>query len=64
LIDLAWSSPEEGAKNTIYLASSPEVAEINGKYFIKNEPAEPSLVARDPQIARKLWELIEEMVSL
>ena len=57
-------SPEEGAENSIYLASSPEVTEINGKYFIKNAPVEPSPIAQDPEIGQRLWKLSAELVSL
>src|SRR5436309_5894664 len=31
-------SPEEGAKTSIYLASSPEIEGITGKYFLKSIP--------------------------
>jgi len=56
-------SPEEGAENTIYLASSPEVANISGKYFIKKQPAQPSLRAQDPATALQLWNLSLELIG-
>lgn len=34
-------SPKKGAKTSIFLASSPEVEDINGKYFKKEKEAEP-----------------------
>ncbi len=57
-------SPEEGAQNSIYLASSPEVAEISGKYFIKFQPAQPSPTALDRDITRQLWDLSENLTEL
>ena len=57
-------SPEEGADNTIYNASSPEVAGVTGKYFVKREPVQSSVVSYDEGIARKLWEASEELSAL
>ena len=36
--DVIALSPEDGAKTSIYLASSPEVAGISGRYFVKRNP--------------------------
>jgi len=54
---------DEGAQTSIHLASSPEVEEVNGKYFIKCEPAESSPASRDPAAARRLWEISEAMTA-
>lgn len=48
-------SPAKGAETLIYLASSPEVAGVNGKYFYKCRPATPTAAAQDDEAARKLW---------
>ena len=57
-------SPEQGADNTIYLASSPEVEGISGKYFVKREPAQSSAASYDKEVAQRLWELSENITSL
>jgi retinol dehydrogenase-12 len=57
-------SPEEGAESSIYLASSPEVTVISGKYFIKNQPAQPSPRAQDPAAALQLWNLSQELIGI
>ena len=57
-------TPEEGAENSIYLASSPEVTGISGKYFIKFEPAPSSPLSSDPALARQLWEISEKLTGL
>lgn len=57
-------TPEEGAENSIYLASSPEVTGIGGKYFIKCEPAPSSPLSSDPALARQLWEISEKLTEL
>src|SRR6516162_7672889 len=59
---LAWLakffaiSPTEGARTIIYLASSPEVANVTGKYFYKRRPTTPSAPALDDRAALALWE--------
>ena len=57
-------SPEEGAANSIFLASSPDVAELSGKYFVKREPAQSSPLSYDEDLAKKLWEISEELTSI
>lgn len=55
LIKLVTMSPEKGAQTTIYLASSPAVETVTGKYFVKCAEARPSAEAQDDQVARRLW---------
>jgi retinol dehydrogenase-12 len=49
-------SPEKGAETLVYLATSPEVAGVSGKYFAKSREARPSPAAGDPEVARRLWD--------
>jgi retinol dehydrogenase 12 len=57
-------TPEEGARTTVYLASSPEVEGVSGGYFAKSKPANPTAAARDDEAARRLWTLSESMVKV
>jgi len=57
-------TPEQGAENSIFLATSPNLDDIHGKYFIKNEPAQSSPISYDQVIARRLWDLSAELTSL
>ncbi|NXF41116.1 RDH12 dehydrogenase, partial [Nyctibius bracteatus] len=58
-------SPEQGAASTIYCAVSEEVSGITGKYFESDcRLALPSPAARDPGLARKLWEESERLTGL
>jgi NAD(P)-dependent dehydrogenase (short-subunit alcohol dehydrogenase family) len=57
-------TPEEGADNTIYLASSPDVVGVTGKYFVKREAAESSPLSYDEELAKRLWEISEELTSI
>ncbi len=56
-------SAEQGARTSIYLASSPDVAGVTGQYFVKNQARKPSKVAQDDEAARRLWKYSEELVA-
>jgi NAD(P)-dependent dehydrogenase (short-subunit alcohol dehydrogenase family) len=61
---LVARSPAKGAETSIYLASSPSVAGITGKYFYDSHVIPAALQATDMVVARKLWEGSAEMVHL
>jgi NAD(P)-dependent dehydrogenase (short-subunit alcohol dehydrogenase family) len=48
-------SPQQGADTLVYLASSPEVANVTGEYFYKCSPTTPSRDAQDDLTAQGLW---------
>jgi retinol dehydrogenase-12 len=56
-------TPEEGAQTSIYLASSPEVRAVSGKYFDKCKPVEAAPQAYDQEVQKKLWEISEQLVN-
>jgi NAD(P)-dependent dehydrogenase (short-subunit alcohol dehydrogenase family) len=56
-------TPEKGALTSIYLATSPEVEKVTGKYFNKKKPVDTSREATDPETARKLWAASEALVA-
>lgn len=60
---LAAITPEEGARTSIHLASSPEVEGVTGQYFVKSRPARPSPQARDRAAAERLWRVSEELAG-
>lgn len=57
-------SAEKGADTAVYLASSPDVEGVTGKYFVKREQAEPSAEADDREAAARLWEVSERLTGL
>jgi retinol dehydrogenase 14 len=57
-------SPEKGAETSIYLASSPEVEGLSGRYFVKKDEARSSDVTYDERLARRLWEVSAELTNL
>jgi NAD(P)-dependent dehydrogenase (short-subunit alcohol dehydrogenase family) len=56
-------TPEQGADNTIYLASSPEVEGITGAYYVQREPAQSSPLSYDDGVAQRLWKVSEELTA-
>jgi NAD(P)-dependent dehydrogenase (short-subunit alcohol dehydrogenase family) len=57
-------SPENGAETSIYLASSPKVKNITGRYFVKKRPYRSSPISYDEEAAWRLWEESEELTGL
>jgi NAD(P)-dependent dehydrogenase (short-subunit alcohol dehydrogenase family) len=57
-------TPEQGARTTVYLASSPEVQGVTGRYFSDCRRAKPSKEGLDEAVAKKLWELSEKLVKI
>ncbi|KYO43091.1 retinol dehydrogenase 11 isoform X1 [Alligator mississippiensis] len=65
LAGLLIKTPEEGATSTIYCAVSEEVSGVTGKYFDSDcALVLPVAPARDPVLARKLWEVSEQLTGL
>lgn len=61
---LAAISPEQGAQTVIYLATSPEVEGVTGKYFVKEKEAQSSPASRDRAVAARLWKVSESLTGL
>ena len=57
-------SSESGAKTSIYLASSSEVEDSSGQYFVRCKKRKASRLARNQEIAKRLWEKSEELKIL
>ncbi len=57
-------SSEKGADTLVWLASSPEVDGVSGKYYFGRKEIEAQKVAYDPAARRRLWEISEELTGL
>lgn len=57
-------TPEQGADTAIYLAASPEVAGVSGKYFYRKKQQTLKSKAADRESAKRLWAWSEQMVGL
>ena len=56
-------SVEEGAAPSVYLASSPDVADITGKYFYHREIGRLSVIASDSCARKKFWQISESLLK-
>jgi NAD(P)-dependent dehydrogenase (short-subunit alcohol dehydrogenase family) len=56
-------TPEQGADTIIYLASSPEVEGVSGKYFVKRKAKPSSRASYDQQTWEGLWTLSERLIA-
>jgi retinol dehydrogenase 12 len=57
-------SPEEGARTSIYLASSEAVKGVTGKYFYQNQIKDVSEKCKDIQLQKGLWQISEDLTGL
>lgn len=54
-------SPERGAQTSIYLATSPEVEGVTGKYFNNQKAVPSSKESYDDAVAKRLWDVSLEL---
>lgn len=57
-------SAEEGADTIIYLASSPEVEGVTGRYWEKRRPIRSSPASYDEGAQKRLWDVSAQMTGL
>jgi len=56
-------TPEQGAQTALYLATSPEVEGVTGKYFIK-EKQKPSVpISYDEALQERVWNMSADLVG-
>ena len=60
---LFFMSPLKGAETSIYLASSPDVEGITGKYWIKKEQRDSSENSYNEEDAKKLWNITAKITG-
>ena len=56
-------TPEKGAATSIYLASSPDVANVSGQYFAKCKPIASSKPSGDVAAQERLWAISEKQTG-
>jgi NAD(P)-dependent dehydrogenase (short-subunit alcohol dehydrogenase family) len=57
-------SSRRGADVSLYLATSPEVANVSGKYFVKSKPADSNPLSRDSKFMTDIWQWTEKITGL
>jgi NAD(P)-dependent dehydrogenase (short-subunit alcohol dehydrogenase family) len=58
------ATPEKGAETLVYLAASPEAANINGQFLQNCRPGTLSAEAQDDAVARQLWRESERIAGM
>ncbi len=58
-----FRTPEEGARTAIFLATDDSVKDISGEYFYDCKIAKSSKRSKDPELAKKLYEFSEKLLS-
>ena len=63
-IPFLLQSAEKGAGTQIYLASSPDVAALSGRFFMKGRERATRAITHDREVAARLWKVSEELCGL
>jgi NAD(P)-dependent dehydrogenase (short-subunit alcohol dehydrogenase family) len=61
---LMMRSPEQGAGTVVYLATSPEVDGVTGKYFYDRQARYSSRASQDPDDAQRAWQISAALCGL
>ncbi len=62
IIGLFLIDADKGADTAVWLATSPEVAQYSGEYFVRRKIKAGSRTSRDAQLASRLWEVTEQQM--
>jgi NAD(P)-dependent dehydrogenase (short-subunit alcohol dehydrogenase family) len=63
-IPFLLQSAEKGAGTQIYVASSPDVAGLSGRFFAKGRESATRAITHDREAAARLWKISEELCGL
>lgn len=63
LISPFIATVEQGAQTTLYLATSPAVEGVSGKYFTNSKETKSARRSYDETVRRRLWQVSEELVK-
>jgi len=61
---LIGSSAAKGARTSLYLAGSPDVATVTGQYLSRCRPAKSSALSHNTAAAERLWARSAELCGL
>ena len=64
LVRPLMKSPQQGAATSIYLASSPEVEGISGRYFANRKARPSNKASYDNATTARLWQVSADLVGL
>jgi NAD(P)-dependent dehydrogenase (short-subunit alcohol dehydrogenase family) len=64
LFTMMSTSAEKCAETSVYLATSPEVEKVSGKYFEKKKEVKPGANATNEADAKRLWEVSMKLAKM
>lgn len=53
----------QGSENSVFLASSQELAKVNGHFFVGLLPANPASISNEQSLRKKIWEASETLTG-
>jgi len=59
-----FASAEKGAATSVYLATSPDVEGVSGRYFVNCKESRSSRLSRNRQLALQLWNVCSQLTGL
>jgi NAD(P)-dependent dehydrogenase (short-subunit alcohol dehydrogenase family) len=64
LAKLFFASPEKGARTSIYVATSPELEGVSGKFFSSEREATAPKESYNEAAASRLWQICEQLTGI
>ena len=64
IFSVFFKSPEKGAETSVYLASSPEVNNVTGKYFIDKKIKKSAEKTYEGDLQERLWKISVSLTGL
>lgn len=64
LVRIFFRSPEKGAATSVYLATSPEVENVSGEYFVNKKIKQSAPKTYDLRLQDQLWDLSVRLTKL
>jgi NAD(P)-dependent dehydrogenase (short-subunit alcohol dehydrogenase family) len=58
------ATPDDAAKIAVYFATSKEMENVTGKYYMKLEIKEPTDLAKNKELQSELWTLSERLTKM
>jgi NAD(P)-dependent dehydrogenase (short-subunit alcohol dehydrogenase family) len=63
LMRLFMLDSKKGAAVSLWAATSPDLVNVSGKYFVKSKEKESSALSRDPKLMAEVWQWTEKMIG-
>lgn len=60
----SFISAERGGRRIVQLVTSPELSDTTGQYFEEGKLVQPSSLARDESVTRRLWQESARLTGL